>query len=81
MDYFTGKALEYDIVDDDEDFDDDDDDEDDDQDGSSGSGSQDSESDDYPARGPRGLSKGRRLAGAGANSNPDECKQQWEPER
>lgn len=74
MDYFTGKALEYE-VDEEEDFDGDED-EDRDEVDSSGSGSaQDSESDGYvPARVTRGTK--RRPAAGGASSNPDECKQQ-----
>lgn len=76
MDYFTGKALEYE-VDDDEDFDDEDDEDEDVEDGGSSGSVQDSESDGYvPARA-RGPLKGRRPAGAaGANANPEECKQQ-----
>jgi len=72
VDYFTGKALEYEVDDDDE-FDEDDDRDDD---ASSGSGSvEDSESDSYvPARATRGLPKGRGRGSTG--SNPEECKQQ-----
>lgn len=77
MDYFTGKALEYE-VDEDDDFGDDDEDDDDGE--SSGSGSvQDSESDGFvPARAgrDRGHPKRRPAGAAGANSNPEECKQQ-----
>jgi len=75
VDYFTGKALEYEDEDDFEDVDDDDHDGE-----SSGSGSvQDSESDGFvPARAvrERALPKVRRSAGAAANSNPRECEQQ-----
>ncbi|KAM5536351.1 hypothetical protein V8D89_009949 [Ganoderma adspersum] len=71
IDYFTGKALEFEDFDEDEDFDeidDDDDDEDDFED-------DDSDSDgDVPAR-RRGPPKGRG-AGANQNTNPEECKQQ-----
>ena len=76
MDYFTGKALEYEVDDNEDGFDDDDDDNHgDDDDESSGSGSaQDSESDSYVP--PRGTAKGRRSGPGGANSNPEECKQQ-----
>jgi len=86
VDYFTGKALQYEM--DEEDFDVDDDDDDDHIDGgddhageSSGPGSaQDSESDSYvPARPgrERPLLKVRRPGAAGGNSsNPEECKQQ-----
>jgi len=70
VDYFTGKALEYDMMDEDEDdfedIDEDDDDEDilDD----------DSDSEDEPPQRRRGPPKGR---GAGGNAaNPEECKQQ-----
>jgi nucleosome assembly protein 1-like 1 len=73
VDYFTGKALEYEV--DDEEFDEDEEDDDDDDD--SGSGSvQDSESDSLPPpRGARGPAKGRRPA-SGGSTNPEECKQQ-----
>lgn len=71
VDYFTGKALEYEV--DDDEFDEDD--EDDDEEESSGSGSvQDSESDFPPPRGARGSAKGRPASGG--NTNPEECKQQ-----
>ena len=73
MDYFTGKALEYEVDEDDE-FDEDDDDDQDGDSSVSGSGME-SESDGYvPARG--GPPKARRPAGAGGNTNPEECKQQ-----
>jgi len=74
VDYFTGKALEYEVVDDEE-FDDDDDiDQDLD---SSGSGSeQDSESDSYvPGRG-GGRGEVPQKVRHSTNSNPEECKQQ-----
>ncbi|TBU52800.1 nucleosome assembly protein [Dichomitus squalens] len=72
IDYFTGKALEYEDFDDDdddfEDIDDEDDDEDEFED-------DDSDSDgDIPAR-RRAPPKGRG-AGANQNVNPEECKQQ-----
>ncbi|KAF7368665.1 NAP-domain-containing protein [Mycena venus] len=76
VDYFTGKALEYEILDDsdedDDDFDELDDDEDDE-----GEFDEDSDSDgDVPAR-RRGPPKGRgAAAGSSGNVNPDECKQQ-----
>ncbi|KAG6816171.1 hypothetical protein H0H87_008095 [Tephrocybe sp. NHM501043] len=71
VDYFTGKALEYEVMDDDED-DFDDDDEDDDESG--GAFEDDSDSDaEIPAR-RRGPPKGRGAAAASAN--PEECKTQ-----
>ncbi|KAJ7147570.1 nucleosome assembly protein [Mycena crocata] len=75
IDYFTGKALEYEMIDSDEDDDDDFDDlEDDDED--EGEFDEDSDSDgDVPAR-RRGPPKGRGASGANANVNPEECKQQ-----
>jgi len=74
VDYFTGKALEYELDDDEDDFeeldDDDDDDDDDDQ------FDDDSESDnDVPVR-QRAPQKGRRPPGPAASVNPEECKQQ-----
>lgn len=67
IDYFTGKALEYDMLEEEDDFDDfDDDDEgrfDDD----------DSESDNEPPARRRGPPKGRGGSGA---VNPEECKNQ-----
>ncbi|KAH9016409.1 NAP-domain-containing protein [Lactarius deliciosus] len=72
VDYFTGKALEYDMLSDDED-DYDEDDEDDDGDGFE---DDDSDEDDPPA--PRRSAGGRR-GGRGdlpSNVNPEECKQQ-----
>lgn len=70
IDYFTGKALEYDMVDEDEDdfedFDDDDDGQFDDD---------DSESDNEPPARRRGPPKGRGGDGKGA-VNPEECKNQ-----
>ncbi|KAG5636726.1 hypothetical protein H0H81_007055 [Sphagnurus paluster] len=69
VDYFTGKALEYEVMDDDEDFDDEDEDDDDE-----GAFEDDSDSDgDLPAR-RRGPPKGR--GGAATNVNPEECKTQ-----
>ena len=78
VDYFTGKALEYE--EDEGDFDDDDDDDEDDEDQdieSSGSGSeQDSESDSYvPGRG-GGRGEAPQKVRHSTNSNPEECKQQ-----
>ncbi|KAI0917755.1 hypothetical protein AcV7_007082 [Taiwanofungus camphoratus] len=73
IDYFTGKALEFeDDDDDDEDFEDiEDDDEDEDR-----FEDEDSESDaDIPSR-RRAPPKGRGAAAANNNTNPEECKQQ-----
>ncbi|KAI0816911.1 hypothetical protein BC628DRAFT_1405216 [Trametes gibbosa] len=71
IDFFTGKALEYEDFDDEDDFEDleDDDDDDDDFD------DEDSDSDAEPPARRRGPPKGRG-AGAIAGSNPEECKQQ-----
>ncbi|KAJ3712842.1 nucleosome assembly protein [Lentinula raphanica] len=73
IDYFTGKALEYEAMDEDEDDDYDDiDDEDDD-----GQFDDDSESEVELAPRRRGPPKGRGGAPANAaNVNPEECKQQ-----
>ncbi|KAI9437321.1 NAP-domain-containing protein [Lactarius indigo] len=70
VDYFTGKALEYDMLSDDEDdFEDDEDDD--------GEGFEDVDSDEddppVPRRGAGGGRGGRRLP---ENVNPEECKQQ-----
>ncbi|KAH9167923.1 NAP-domain-containing protein [Lactarius sanguifluus] len=72
VDYFTGKALEYDMLSDDED--DYEDDEDDDGDGFEDD--VDSDEDDPPA--PRRSAGGGRggRGGIPANVNPEECKQQ-----
>ncbi|EIM91794.1 NAP-domain-containing protein [Stereum hirsutum FP-91666 SS1] len=72
IDYFTGKALEYDMMDEDEDdYEDLDDDEDDFED------DDDSESDnDLPAARRRGPPKGRGGGAAGQKVDPEECKQQ-----
>jgi len=76
IDFFTGKALEYEVDEDEEDdfeIDEDEDDAIDDSDSASGS-----ESDSYiPVRHRGG---GRRRGGPptrGNSSNPEECKQQW----
>ncbi|KAF9471863.1 NAP-domain-containing protein [Pholiota conissans] len=70
IDYFTGKALEFEVMDDEDDFDDDDDDDDDE-----GQFDDESESDDdVPAPRKRGPPKGR--GGAAGAVNPEECKQQ-----
>ncbi|KAJ7191737.1 nucleosome assembly protein [Mycena pura] len=80
VDYFTGKALEYDMLDseeDDDDFDDEDD-EDADEPEFDEVCDYDSDSDDgdVPAR-RRGPPKGRgTAAGNSSNVNPEECKQQ-----
>ncbi|KIJ15775.1 hypothetical protein PAXINDRAFT_162844 [Paxillus involutus ATCC 200175] len=70
IDYFTGKALEYDMLEEDDDFDglDDDDDEDDFDD-------DDSDSDNEPPARRRGPPKGRG-GGSGGAVNPEECKNQ-----
>ncbi|KAH9970520.1 hypothetical protein BGW80DRAFT_1438074 [Lactifluus volemus] len=72
IDYFTGKALEYEMLSDEEDFDDDDDDDD-----ADGFDDDDSDEDDLPPprRGGPGL-RGRGRGGPPANVDPDECKQQ-----
>ncbi|KAG6846318.1 hypothetical protein H0H93_014679, partial [Arthromyces matolae] len=65
IDYFTGKALEYDL---DDEFDEDDEDEDD------GEAFEDSDEDeDIPATRRRGPPK---ASGAAGNTNPEECKTQ-----
>jgi nucleosome assembly protein 1-like 1 len=76
VDYFTGKALEYEMIDSDEE-DDDDFDELDEDDEDEGEFDEDSDSDgDVPAR-RRAPPKGRgAAAGSAGNVNPDECKQQ-----
>ncbi|ESK93400.1 nucleosome assembly protein [Moniliophthora roreri MCA 2997] len=74
IDYFTGKAIEYDIMEDDEDddFEDLDDDDDDDE-----GQFDDDDSDEDPVPRRRGPPKGRGGAPAGSgNVNPEECKQQ-----
>ncbi|KAJ7347707.1 nucleosome assembly protein [Mycena albidolilacea] len=78
VDYFTGKALEYEMLDDSDEDDDDEFDELDEDDDEEGEFDEDSDSDnDVPAR-RRGPPKGRGAAAAGSagNVNPDECKQQ-----
>ncbi|KAF8154909.1 nucleosome assembly protein [Crassisporium funariophilum] len=74
VDYFTGKALEYEAMDDEDDFEDlDDEDGDDDDDESD----EDSESDaDVPSGLRRRQGKGRGGAPPAAAVNPEECKQQ-----
>ncbi|KAG6369057.1 nucleosome assembly protein [Boletus reticuloceps] len=69
IDYFTGKALEYDLMEDDDEFDelDEDDDVQFDDD--------DSDSDNEPPARRRGPPKGRGGSGAGT-VNPEECKNQ-----
>ncbi|KIY72600.1 NAP-domain-containing protein [Cylindrobasidium torrendii FP15055 ss-10] len=68
IDYFTGKALEYDLMDEDDDEDDDDfEDEDDD-------GFEDDDSDGDVAPPKRRAPKGR--GGGGDKVNPEECKNQ-----
>ncbi|KAF8067010.1 nucleosome assembly protein [Lyophyllum atratum] len=72
VDYFTGKALEYEVMDEDDDDFDDEDEEDEDEEGQF---DEDSDSDaDVPAR-RRGPPKGRGGAAA-SNVNPEECKTQ-----
>ncbi|KAI6121155.1 nucleosome assembly protein [Pisolithus sp. B1] len=68
IDYFTGKALEYDMLDEEDDFDDFDDDDDE-----GGFDDDDSESDNEPPARRRGPPKGRGGSGA---VNPEECKNQ-----
>ncbi|KAH7890314.1 nucleosome assembly protein [Phlebopus sp. FC_14] len=70
IDYFTGKALEYDMMEEDDDDLDDLDDEDDD-----GQFDDDSDSDDEPPARRRGPPKGRG-GGAAGTVNPEECKNQ-----
>ena len=86
VDYFTGKALEYEGYDEDDDFEDLDDEDDDDEDrfddvrkppsldilSELTSAQEDESDDDVPAR-RRGPPK---RGGASDNVNPDECKQQ-----
>jgi len=69
IDYFTGKALEYDLLEEDDDFDDLDEDDEDQFD------DDDSESDNEPPARRRGPPKGRGGA-TGGNVNPEECKNQ-----
>ncbi|KAF7303532.1 NAP-domain-containing protein [Mycena indigotica] len=77
VDYFTGKALEYELVDSDDEFDEDDD-EDEDEEGDEFDEDSDSD-DDAPARRipPSKRRGGGPAGGSGsANVNPEECKQQ-----
>ncbi|KAJ7474863.1 nucleosome assembly protein [Mycena latifolia] len=75
IDYFTGKALEYEMIDTDDEDEDESDELDEDED-EEGEFDEDSDSDDdVPAR-RRGPPKGRGAAGNSANVNPEECKQQ-----
>jgi nucleosome assembly protein 1-like 1 len=74
IDYFTGKALEYDMLEDG--LDGLDDDEDDDEDDEDPFDDDDSDSDNEPPARRRGPPKGRGGGAAGANVNPEECKQQ-----
>jgi nucleosome assembly protein 1-like 1 len=78
IDYFTGKALEYDMLSEDEDdYDDEDDDDEDDEDADELDGMEDSDDDLPPARrGGRAGGKGGRGGPPAANVNPEECKQQ-----
>ncbi|KAH0826378.1 nucleosome assembly protein [Lanmaoa asiatica] len=69
IDYFTGKALEYDMLEDDDEFDELDEDDDDQFD------DDDSDSDNEPPARRRGPPKGRGGSGAGT-LNPEECKNQ-----
>jgi len=70
VDYFTGKALEYEALDeDDDDYEDLDDDDD--------AFDEDSDSEEELPSRRRGPPKRAALAGsAGSNVNPEECKQQ-----
>jgi len=73
VDYFTGKALEYEVVDEDDDDFDDLDDDDDDEDAFD----DDSESDaDLPTRRRGPPKRVPASSSAGSNVNPEECKQQ-----
>lgn len=72
IDYFTGKALEYELMEDGEDLDDLDDDDEDDFDDDDDEDDSDDEDNDLPATRRRGGKRG----GAGQNVNPEECKQQ-----
>lgn len=72
IDYFTGKALEYEDLDDEDDYDEDGDEDDE---GAFEDDDSDSEDDDVPAR-RRGPPKGRGGAAANNQVNAEECKQQ-----
>ncbi|KZT00903.1 NAP-domain-containing protein [Laetiporus sulphureus 93-53] len=74
IDFFTGKALEYEDLDEDEDDFEDIEDDDDDEDRFEAEEDSDSDA-DVPAR-RRAPPKGRGAAGANNNVNPEECKQQ-----
>ncbi|KAF8502612.1 NAP-domain-containing protein [Russula emetica] len=80
IDYFTGKALEYDMLSEDEDdYDDEEDDDDDDDvdDVDELDGMEDSDEDLPPTRRARRGGRGGRGGGPpAANVNPEECKQQ-----
>ncbi|KAF9218379.1 NAP-domain-containing protein [Gyrodon lividus] len=69
IDYFTGKALEYDMMEEEDDFDELDDDDEDQFD------DDDSDSDNEPPARRRGPPKGRG-GGGGGTVNPEECKNQ-----
>ncbi|KAI0653790.1 nucleosome assembly protein [Cubamyces menziesii] len=76
IDYFTGKALEYEDFDDEDDFEDIDDEDDEDEEFDDDVCLYlDSESEDETPARRRGPPKGRG-AGANASTNPEECKQQ-----
>ncbi|KAJ7060148.1 nucleosome assembly protein [Mycena amicta] len=80
VDYFTGKALEYELVDSDDSDEFDEDDDDDEEEDGEGDGvfDEDSDSDgDVPARRAPPKRRGGAPGGGGsANVNPEECKQQ-----
>ncbi|KAL6305708.1 hypothetical protein BKA93DRAFT_730831 [Sparassis latifolia] len=75
VDFFTGKALEYEDIDDDDDFEDIEDDEEDDDDDDRFEEDEDSDEDDLPGR-RRAPPKGRGAGATTTNVNPEECKQQ-----
>ncbi|KAH9985296.1 hypothetical protein BJV77DRAFT_1062025 [Russula vinacea] len=77
IDYFTGKALEYDMLSEDEDDYDDEDDDDDDDDDVDELDVDDSDEEVPPTRrGARAGGRGGRGGPPAANVNPEECKQQ-----
>jgi len=79
IDWFTGKALEYEVFDDDDDFEDVEEEYSDEEDGEGGAGFDDEsdEEEDAPAPRRRGGPKGRRAGAGGAqNVNAEECKNQ-----
>ncbi|KAJ7779594.1 nucleosome assembly protein [Mycena metata] len=74
IDYFTGKALEYELIDSDDEDDDEFEDLDEDEEGEF---DEDSDSDeDVPTRRKGPPKRGAAAAGSGSNVDPQECKQQ-----